>query len=229
MSAAARLAVSQAEVRTALVDAFALKGFTEPVPVYRIEHTHRTQVMAGQYIVFTDLGGFSKFIGGDQLTVVEGVLDRLLELVDQVCQEFGGTNRYNPGDSYCLTFSDPDRAMAATERLAQEWALYDRRERLGCSLLAALHKGTLYLYRSYLYSADLRTVSAVVTAASRLAGADTSIFVTGQVQQELTKTPWHARLQRVDIGPGDRNHLAEIKVFRLGKLGVDQGISKPSM
>src|SRR5437879_6489350 len=24
-----------------------------------------------------------------------------------------------------------------------------------------------------------------------------------------------------DIGPGDRNHLAEIKVFRLGKLGMD--------
>jgi class 3 adenylate cyclase len=37
LSAAARLAVNQAEVRTALVDAFTLKGFTEPVPVYRIE------------------------------------------------------------------------------------------------------------------------------------------------------------------------------------------------
>jgi fructose-specific component phosphotransferase system IIB-like protein len=38
MSAAARLAVNQGEVRTALIDAFALKGFTEPVPVYRVEH-----------------------------------------------------------------------------------------------------------------------------------------------------------------------------------------------
>jgi class 3 adenylate cyclase len=52
MSAAARLAVNQAEVRTALVDAFALRGFPEPVPVYRVEQTHRTQVIAGQYILW---------------------------------------------------------------------------------------------------------------------------------------------------------------------------------
>ena len=35
MSAAARLAVNHGEVRTTLVDAFALKGFAEPVPIYR--------------------------------------------------------------------------------------------------------------------------------------------------------------------------------------------------
>src|SRR5215469_7821813 len=62
MSAAARLAVNQAEIRTALVDAFALKGFTEPVPVYRIEQTHHTQVIADQYIVVTDLNNFSNLL-----------------------------------------------------------------------------------------------------------------------------------------------------------------------
>ena len=90
-------------------------------------------MIAGQYIVFTDLHGFGKFAGAAQLTAVERVLDRLLELVGQVCEEFGGTNRFNAGDAYCLTFSDPDRAMAATERLAQEWDLFDRHERLGRS------------------------------------------------------------------------------------------------
>jgi class 3 adenylate cyclase len=59
MSAAAKLAINQAEVQTTLVDAFALKGFTEPVPVYRIEQTHRMQEIADQYIVYTDLRGFS--------------------------------------------------------------------------------------------------------------------------------------------------------------------------
>jgi class 3 adenylate cyclase len=130
MSAAARLAVNQAEIRTALVDAFALKGFAEPVPVYRIEQTHHTQVIAGQYIVITDLNNFSKFLKPPQLTAVEEVLEWLLELVGQVCREFGGTTRFNSGDAYCLTFSDPQRAMAATERLAEKWELFNRSEHL---------------------------------------------------------------------------------------------------
>jgi class 3 adenylate cyclase len=61
MSAAARLAVNHGEVRTTLVDAFALKGFAEPVPIYRVEQTHRTQALMAQYILWTDLRGFGKF------------------------------------------------------------------------------------------------------------------------------------------------------------------------
>ncbi len=85
MSAAARLAVNQAEIRSALVDAFALKGFAEPVLVYRVEQTHRTQVLTGQYIVWTDLRGFGRlFSGAAPITGVERVLDKLLALVGEV-------------------------------------------------------------------------------------------------------------------------------------------------
>src|SRR5206468_3624620 len=170
MSAAARLAVNQAEVRTALVDAFALKGFAEPVLVYRIEQTHHTVVIAGQYIVVTDLGGFSKLVAAPQLATVERVLERLLELVGQVCREFEGTTRFSNGDAYFLTFTDADRAMAATERLATEWDIFNRSERLGCPMAVALHGGDLYLYRSYLYSVDLMVISAVMSAGKRFSG-----------------------------------------------------------
>src|SRR5215469_7931453 len=138
MSAAARLAVNQAEVRTMLVDAFALKGFTEPVPVYRVEQTHHTQVITGQYIVVTDLNNFSRFLKPPQLTAVEDVLERLLELVGQVCRQFEGTTRFNSGDAFCLTFTNADRAMAATERLAEKWELFNQSENLGCPLVTAL-------------------------------------------------------------------------------------------
>ena len=69
LSAVAQLTVNQAEVRTAFVDAFTFKGFPEPVPVYRIEQTHRTRVIADQYIVVTDLHGFSTVVD-DFLEVV---------------------------------------------------------------------------------------------------------------------------------------------------------------
>src|SRR6266446_5083849 len=103
--------VIKAEVGTALVDAFAMKGFTEPIPVYRVEQRYRTQLLTEQYILFTDLHGFSQFAAGAEVAAVEKVLDRLLELVGEICGEFGGTNRFSSGDAHCLTFIEPERAM----------------------------------------------------------------------------------------------------------------------
>jgi len=37
LTAAARLALTSAEIQTALVESFSFKGFSEPMPVYRIE------------------------------------------------------------------------------------------------------------------------------------------------------------------------------------------------
>jgi class 3 adenylate cyclase len=69
-------------------DAFTLKGFTGPVPVYRIKQTYRTRVMADQYIVITDLGGFSAVVETVPMTEVEKILNRLRELVGNVCRDF---------------------------------------------------------------------------------------------------------------------------------------------
>jgi hypothetical protein len=137
-----------------------------------------------------------------------------LELVGQICQEFSGINRFSDGDTHCLTFSDADRAMAATERLARDWDLFDRREQMNCQLVAALHKGALYLYRSYAYSADLNIVAGIVDMNRSQSQTGSATFVTGEVQRELTGTPWGTRFRRVEMGLGDRNQLAGIDVFR---------------
>jgi hypothetical protein len=52
--------------------------------------------------------------------------------------------------------------------------------------------------------------------AVRLRPNETAIFVTGQVPLDLVGTPWHKRLQPVDVEP-IVPQLAEIKVYRLGK------------
>ena len=90
LSAVAQLAVNQAEVRTAFVDAFSFKGFPEAVPVYRIEQTHRTRVVAEQYIVVTDLHGFTTVLETAPLAVIEKSFEWLLELVGRVCRECSG-------------------------------------------------------------------------------------------------------------------------------------------
>jgi len=218
LSAAARLAVNQAEIRTGFVDTFPLKGFADAVSVYRVEQTHRTRVIAEQYIVCTDLGGFVAFSEASPITVVEKVLDWLLELVGRVCRACGGTTRFSAGDAYCLTFPELHLVMAAVERLAEEWGAFAHAEGLPCSMKVVVHKGVLYAFRSYLYGRDLAIAAGWVPSATpRVSPGDTAIFVTGRVRQDLAETPWDVRLQPVDVQstPAWLAGSEHIEVYRL--------------
>jgi class 3 adenylate cyclase len=216
LSAAAWLGVNRAEVRTALVDTFSLKGFAEPVPVYRVEHTHRTRVIADEYIVFTDLRGFSRLLEGSSLTRMEMVLDRLFALINQVARELGGTIRFNVGDAYCLTFRDAEAAVAAAERVSATWETFVRDERLPCPINIAVHQGLLYAFRSYLYGPGLEVASGAERASTRaLAAGEGGVFITGEARKGLAGRGWDARLRRVDVGADDRR-LTGVEIYRLG-------------
>jgi class 3 adenylate cyclase len=202
LSPSAWLAVNRAEVRTSSVGAFPLKGFDEPVPIYRVDPTHRTRVLENQYIVVADLRGFGAFSEARPVTVVEKLLG--------VCKEFGGTNRFGAGDSYCFTFAEPDRVMSAIERLGEAWAAFDRQEAFGCPINIAVHKGTFRAYRTSLYG---RAVDVVlrVEAATHTLGNEGGIFLTEPVRQDLDGTPWAARLRPVSV-PGGREAIG---IYRL--------------
>jgi class 3 adenylate cyclase len=217
VSAAAWLAMNQAEARAAFVDTFTFKAFPDPVAVYRIEQVHRMRVVPDQYIVVTDLRGFRAIAAQSPVAVIERILDQLLELVGQVCSEFSGTHR-STGDSYLMTFPDPVRAMAGVERLAAGWAAFQHREGIRCAMNAVVHKGVLYAFRSYLLSLDVDLAANVEGITSRLASGDASIFLTGQVRENLVATPWDGRLQPVDIPPSSPG-LAGIEIYRLEAPG----------
>jgi class 3 adenylate cyclase len=208
--------VSQAEVRTAAVGTFPLKGFTEPVPVYRIEQTHRTRIIDDQYILFTDLRSFSRLMERPSLSTVEKVLDRLFELVNQVARELGGTIRFNAGDAYCLTFGDADVAVTAAERLSATWDAFVRAERLPCPINIAVHQGIVYAFRSYLYGPGLEVASGVERASTRaLSPGEGGIFITGEARKGLAGPAWDARLRRIDVGSDDRR-LTSVEIYRVG-------------
>jgi class 3 adenylate cyclase len=97
LSAAAWLAVNQAEIRTAFVDTFPLKGFSDSASVYRVEQTHRTRVIANQYIVVTDLRNFGRIVETVPMTTVEKILEALFELANRVAREFSGTVPFQRG------------------------------------------------------------------------------------------------------------------------------------
>src|SRR5262245_6146930 len=134
LSASAWLAVNQAEIRTAFVDAVPLKGFVDSVSIYRVEHTHRTRVIANEYLVVADLRGFRRLVEAGPMTTVEKILEALFGFTKTVAGQFDGRVRFSSGDAYCLTFSGASLAMAAAERLSESWEGFVREEKLPCGL-----------------------------------------------------------------------------------------------
>jgi class 3 adenylate cyclase len=172
-------------------------------------------VIAGPYIVITNLRGYTALVAKSPMAAMEQILNRLFELHDRVCRECSGTNRFEAGDLSCLTFPDPRLAMAAVERLETAWDAFERGQGLGCPINIVVHTGELYAFRSFLYGNDLN-VAVLVERAARLPPGDTSIFVTRQVWLDLVGTPWHKRFQPVDVEP-IAPQVAEIEVYGLGK------------
>jgi len=216
LTAAARLALTPAEIQTALVENFAFKGFAEPMPVYRIERRDRTRIFADTYILFSDLRGFGRMMDAAPTSAtVERILDALDALTRRSAQELGGTIRFNLGDSYCVTFDEAAQAIAWAERLTRNWDAIRHQEQFGCTISIGLHRGTLYTFRSFLYGRDVWIASQLQTASAKLLESEENgIFVTGAVRSALFGTPSHNRLQPVTLLPLPQT-LAGIEIYRL--------------
>ena len=95
LTSAARLALTSSEVQTALVENFVLKGFVEPVPVYRVEQRHRTRIIDDAYILVSDLRGIHARLTETQPVVaIERVLDTLDALARRIAHAFDGAIRF---------------------------------------------------------------------------------------------------------------------------------------
>jgi class 3 adenylate cyclase len=217
LTAAARLALTSAtEIQTALVEMFEFKGFAEAMPVYRVQQRHRTRTIADTYILFLDLGGFGKVMDAEPAgAAVERILDRLDAVTRGIARQFGGQIRFNLGDSYCITFAEAGEAIAGAERLSRSWDA-SQQELSGCAISIGLHHGTMYAFRSFLYGRDVWIASQLQNASAKLlAKGENGVFLTGAVRDALFGTPWHNRLQPVELKPLPARVLAGVQFYRL--------------
>jgi class 3 adenylate cyclase len=214
ITAAARLVLAPAEVQAAFVENFHLKGFDEPVPVYRVEQRHRTRIMPNAYILVSDLRGFTRFTEAEPVIAVETVLNTLDALTARIAREFEGTIRFSVGDSHCLTFAKAAGSIAAAARLSAEWEAESRQEAFDCSINIALHRGRICAFRSFLYGEGLLIAGRVQAASVQvLADREGGVFVTDVVYDDLANTRWQSRLQPVTVEL--RGDYSGIKVYRL--------------
>src|SRR5215831_19011887 len=223
LTAVARLALTSAEIQTALVESFVFKGFAEPMPVYRIEHRHRTRTITDTFILFSDLSGFGRMMdAGPASATVERILDALDALTRGSAQEFGGTVRFNLGDSYCVTFTEAAQAIAWAEHLTQSWEAIRHQEQFGCTISIGLHCGTFYMFRSFLYGRDVWIASQLQSASGKLLrSGEHGIFLSGAVRSALFGAPPHSRLQPVELRPLPAA-LAGMEVYRLCSANFEQ-------
>ena len=216
LTAAARLAIASAEIQTVFVENFVFKGFAEPMSIYRIDRRDRTRIIADTYILFSDLEGFGRMLdAGPDTTAVERILDALDAVIGATAQKFGGTVRFNVGDSYCVTFAEAAPAIAGAEDLIRSWNAIRCTEQFGCTISIGLHRGTLYAFRSFLYGRDVWIASQLQSASAKLLEKhENGLFVTGAVRSALSGTQSHSQLHSVTLQPLP-TALLGIEVYRL--------------
>jgi len=211
----ARFALVPAEVQTSRVDAFALKGFTEPVEVYRVEQRHRSCILPDACILLVDLSGFTGVTESAPIATIERILTTLESLTTAAAHQFAGTIRYSIGDGYCITFDTATDGVAAAERLRLDWDAANRRDRFGCAINLVLHRGYICGFRSFLYGKGL-TEAARVQRVSRqlLTDNEGGVLLTEVIHRDLADSHWQSRVVPVTLG------LPDLVVYRLSVAEV---------
>jgi class 3 adenylate cyclase len=201
LSQGAWLALNQAEIQTSFVSEFTLKGMVYPEKIYRVDVHHRTQIIPGQVVVFSDIRSFLNFQAKHSLTDVERLLMEYEESMKIVCRDHGGVLRQVAGDSYILTFSNAANALNAVRQFCLSWAVFNKMQQWDCRVDFGIHRGDLQIFRSYLFG-DTLNEAARLSDMSRYMSRDTdnlNVFVSQPVYRSLDNTNLQNGLEKIDV------------------------------
>ena len=198
LSHAAWLVLNKAEVQTSFVSEFTFKGFDEPEKVYRVESTHRTRVLTDQYIVYMDIRGWKSYTESKTIEDVEKFLLDYDDLMNEICDLYGGVIRNKFGDEYFLTFTDAQMLFSAMEGLCTSWKRMIENYQLGLSV--GIHQGRLNILRSYLYGNDIHTTFYLERLSSLVGpgAAGISVVVSRKVKEKVQGTNWEKKFRELD-------------------------------
>jgi class 3 adenylate cyclase len=198
LSHAAWLMLNKAEVQTAFASEFNFKGFNEPEKIYRVVQKHKTRVLTNQYIVFTDVRSWMWYTGSKGIEDVENFLLEYDDLMNEICDRYGGIIRNTSGDEYFLTFSETNAFFPAMEKLCSAWRNMLDRFKLGISVAA--HKGDLNVLRSYLYGSNIHTTFYLeeLTRLFYPARESISVAISGKVKESAQGTIWEPGIRDMD-------------------------------
>lgn len=214
LSHAAWLLLNKAEVQTAFIGEFIIKGFNEPEKIYKVVQKNWSRVITNQFIVFTDMRGWSQYTRSGSIEDVENILFKYDDLMNDTCSEHNGLVRNTSGDQYFLTFSDTEHFFSAIDNLCKSWRAMVDRYHLGLSISA--HKGDLNIIRSYLYGNDIHTAVYLERLISMINASreSISVAVTKKIKDCAKGTRWDNRFKELNTSHiTDDNLLAVVKEY----------------
>lgn len=200
LSQAAWLALNKAEVQSAFVGEFSLKGINEPEKVYYIQQRHKTRHIHNQIIVKADLRGFTNYQESHSTTEVEILLTQLDDIQKTICSHFGGTIRLIVGDSYFLTFSQTDLALKAVQQLCLQWQQFITKYNIECGLAIGMTMGDLKIFQSCIYGRDIN-IAARLEGVGRIIKPkvyENSVIVDEKIYQNVQNNSEDFQLQKID-------------------------------
>ena len=200
LSQGAWLILNKAEVQTSFVDEFQFKGFDEPEKIFKVDFKQRTRVLTDQFIVNIDVRSWMTYTKSKKFEDVEDFLVDYDDLLNEICDTYGGIIRNKAGDEYFVTFSDADALLTAIEKLCTSWK--KMLDQYGLGFSATIHQGDLNILRSYLFGNDLH-VTFFLEQLHRLlypAKESISVIVSGKVKESAKGSKWEVRFQKVDAG-----------------------------
>jgi class 3 adenylate cyclase len=202
LSQAAWLMLNHAEVKTEFVDAPILKDFEEPEPIYRVLQNSDVAVEENVVVMFTDIGGFLKFVATRDRYLIARVLANYEEITLACCAPHSGKLRSMAGDQNFVTFDSLEAALMASESLILAWETLMHETNLDMPLRIGIHQGDCFVYRAYLFGDTINR--AVILG--RIGGelefeTPDTIVVSGAVAEALRKTPYALRLR--ELSPSD--------------------------
>lgn len=198
LSHAAWLVLNKAEVQTSYVNQFKFKGFKETEKIYKVDQKHRVRVLKDQFIVITDIRGWTEYTKSQRIEDIESFLTAYDDIIKDVCNNHGGIIRNASGDLYFLTFMENSKLFGALEDFVIAWI--GMIEKYGLGLSVAVHKGDINIIRSYLFSNDIHTTFSLERLNGLLNPAKDSIsvVVSGRVKESAIGTKREAQLRAID-------------------------------
>lgn len=199
LSHAAWLVLNKAEVQTSYVTEFNFKGFHEPEKVYKIDQTHQTRVLTNQFIIITDVMKFTPFIKTASIHEVESLLLDCDDLINEICDKYGGITRQVNGDQYFLTFTEANKALQAVEELCQSWRTILEKYHLGITI--SVHKGDLNVLRSFVYGQDIHTTMYLERISKFYFPhkEEIHVIVSGKVRDVFTAQEWSTKFRELEV------------------------------
>ncbi|MBI9104885.1 MAG: hypothetical protein JEY99_20885 [Spirochaetales bacterium] len=205
------------EVNAEYVESFEFKGFENKHRIFKIMDIFHSRKVQNQILVMTDIKGFTHFIENESTSTIEKLILNHRRFHEDICMNNGGQIRGREGDSFLLTFEDPDKSIKAIIDFLFHWDSYVFENiESPLHIEICMHIGTFLIFDSVILGEDINTVGAIASLGHTDPGSPSStISISESLYTSLNNSNYKKRCKQVLDENGKTVSIRNQKVYRL--------------